>query len=476
MGLAKLNSAALSLKENYAQAMAVTAPLGSVVSTTTVAVAYAGGDIVLATLLAFIASAMWVYTLTIYSRKLASPGGYYTFVYAAFRNRTLAFSEAIIELFSFILLNAVNVIAVYLMTSTILRSYGLSELSPLLLPLVLLFSLLYPTVVSFATNIQRLLSSIVLVVATLEVLVLFALFAISLMQGVKPEFLLPPFEASLGSIALAFMIILVSLDGVGTATYLGEETRSPTNNVTRGMWLAFILGGLSMVLGTYAMVALWPFGLAALSESEQPLIELVAMYGPLPAFLVFLIATKSLLVSNVGTTLAAARILFNLARENAAPSFLQATNAHRQPHYATLLVGLLTVAITFGFAEAFGYREAFVHLGVATGILWIVGRAINSAGAPFLVVQMSRLVLPPARDVLVPLAATALNLGGLAISAMDMTPASTALLGGIGALAAVWYFFLGRFGVPGELVVDESNNVIKLDEYLSSLSRGEKTV
>lgn len=472
--MAKLNGAALSLKENYAQAMAVTAPLGSVVSTTTVAVAYAGGDVVIATLLAFVASALWVYTLTIYSRKLASAGGYYTFVYAAYRNRAIAFSEAIIELFSFILLNAVNVIAVYLMTSTILRSYGLSELSPYVLPLVLSFSLLYPTAASFLTDVRKLLSSIVLVVATLEVLVLFALFALSLTKGFRPEFLFPPFEASLGSIALAFMVIMVSLDGVGTATYLGEETKSPTSNVTRGMWLAFILGGLSMILGTYAMVALWPYGLSALSDSEQPLIELVAIYGPLPALLVFLIATKSLLVSNVGTTLAAARIFFNLARENAAPSFLRSTNSHGQPHLATLLTGLLTVIITIFFTEAFGYREAFVHLGVATGILWILGRAINSAGAPLLVVQMSRAALPPARDVLIPLTATALNLIGLVISAMDMTLVSTALLGSIGVLTAIWYFFMGRFGIPGELVVDDSNNVIRLEEYLSNLSR--KTV
>ena len=75
---------------------------------------------------------------------------------------------------------------------------------------------------------------------------------------------------------------------------------------------------------------------------------------------------------------------------------------------------------------------------------------------------------------LIPLTATALNLIGLVISAMDMTLVSTALLGSIGVLTAIWYFFIGRFGIPGELVVDDSNNVIRLEEYLSNLSR--KTV
>ncbi|MCX8195972.1 MAG: APC family permease [Acidilobaceae archaeon] len=470
MGLAKLNGAALSLKENYAQAMAVTAPLGSVVSTTTVAVAYAGGDVVVATLLALFASALWVYTLTIYSRKLASPGGYYTFVYAAYRSKPIAFAEAIIELFSFVLLNAVNVIAVYLMTATLLRYYGLSDLSPYLLPAVLLIGILYPTLVSFTTNIRRLLSTVVMVVATLEVLVLIALFALSLREGLRTELVLPPFEARLGDIALAFMVIMVSLDGVGTATYLGEETKSPTNNVTKGMWLAFLLGGLSMVLGTYAMIALWPYGIAALSSSEQPLIELVSQYGSLPALLVFLIATKSLLISNVGTTLAAARIFFNLARENAAPEILQSTNVHGQPHVATLLVGLLTALITLAFGELLGYAEAFVNLGVATGILWILGRVLSSAGAPLLLLRLQpSATLLIARESVAPIASTLLNVGGLLMSVMDLTVVSTAALGGIALLGALWYVLIGRYGIPGELVVDESNNVMKLDDYLSSL-------
>ncbi|AAK43284.1 Hypothetical protein SSO12142 [Saccharolobus solfataricus P2] len=40
----ELKRAVLSFKETYAQAMAVTAPLGSVVSTTTAAILYAGSS------------------------------------------------------------------------------------------------------------------------------------------------------------------------------------------------------------------------------------------------------------------------------------------------------------------------------------------------------------------------------------------------------------------------------------------------
>jgi len=46
--LPKLRKGVLTLKEAYGQAMAVTAPLGSVVSTSTAAVAYAGNGVVFA--------------------------------------------------------------------------------------------------------------------------------------------------------------------------------------------------------------------------------------------------------------------------------------------------------------------------------------------------------------------------------------------------------------------------------------------
>jgi hypothetical protein len=71
-----LRRGVLGLKEVYGQAMGVTAPLGSVVSTTTAAVVYAGAAVPLATVMAFLGSVLWIWILTRYSNKLASPGGY----------------------------------------------------------------------------------------------------------------------------------------------------------------------------------------------------------------------------------------------------------------------------------------------------------------------------------------------------------------------------------------------------------------
>ncbi|MFN4046709.1 MAG: amino acid permease, partial [Acidilobaceae archaeon] len=191
-----LRGAALSIKENYAQAMAVTAPLGSVVSTTTAAIAYSGGNIVFASILAFLASALWIYSLSLYSSRFASAGGYYTFVYAAYRSKFLAFSEAVVEFFSFVFLNAVNVLAIYLMFRELLAFYGL-KMEWWFSVAILALSLLYPTIASYAVDVKRLLGTVVIFVATLEVLALLGLFALSLEKGFKPEIVVPSSEVSL---------------------------------------------------------------------------------------------------------------------------------------------------------------------------------------------------------------------------------------------------------------------------------------
>jgi len=45
------------------------------------------------------------------------------------------------------------------------------------------------------------------------------------------------------------------------------------------MWLALIIGGISMFLGTYAMIVLWPGTINSLANSNQPLFVEMIKYG-----------------------------------------------------------------------------------------------------------------------------------------------------------------------------------------------------
>jgi len=468
----RLKKAVLSLKENYGQAMAVTAPLGSVVSTTTVAINYVGEGVVFTTLLALLASAAWIYSLTLYSKKLASAGGYYTYVYSAWRSKKLAFAEALIELFAFSLLNAVNAISICLMVETVMKFYGISlnifeEIS------ILLLGLLYPTIISFIMDIRRLLGYVVTISATAEAILLFSLFIISIHDGIKWNLFSPPTGVSFSAIATALILAMVSIDGAGASTYLGEETKKPLENISKGMWLALIIGGASILLGTYGLVALWNGSLYELMNSDQPLIEEIMRFGVLPLMIVLGLAINSLLASNIGTTVGGARILFNLSREKSAPEFFKKINRFHQPNYATITVGLIGGIACFISLMLMDAGKAFTELGAVSSILWISGRIFDSAGVPIFFYRLKLLngfsnVL---KYGLIPVISTITNILGVAFSVAGLTVFQALTLSFIVITGLVWYIFKARFGTPGVLVVDKDNELMTIDEYLIKLDK-----
>jgi len=460
----RLSRGSISLKETYGQAMAVTAPLGSVVSTSTAAILYAGHSVVFTTLLALMGSALWIYTLTSYTRRIASAGGYYTFGYSAWRNKFLSFFEALTEVFAYSFLNAVNVITLYLLINIGLGILGFT------LPwwsegVILAFGVLYPTLLSL-TQIKKVLGYVVSVSATAEVVLLVVLFLVSLREPFHLEYLTPD-GASPNNIAQAFVLSMVSISGAGAATYLGEEAKKPMKTITQGMWLSLLIGGLSMFLGTYALVTLWGGSLSDLANSPQPLLFEMYRYGSIPMFIALVMSANSLLASNIGTTLGSARILFNLGREGAAPRFLTNVTKSGEPLVSTLLVALLSALVVALFTSVLGLSDAFAIVGVITGIFWLMGRVIDGFGVPVFYARISQLSV---YTLLIPIIATSLNVWGI-IQSIQPNSISLFTLVALLSVIIVWYSAKGRRGRPGSLVVDEENRVITIEEYMDRLKK-----
>jgi Amino acid transporters len=444
--------------------MAVTAPLGSVVSTSTAAILYAGHSVVFTTLLALMGSALWIYTLTSYTRRIASAGGYYTFGYSAWRNKFLSFFEALTEVFAYSFLNAVNVITLYLLINIGLDILGFT------LPwwsegVILAFGILYPTLLSL-TQIKKVLGYVVSVSTTAEVVLLVALFLVSLREPFHLEYLTPD-GASPNNIAQAFVLSMVSISGAGAATYLGEEAKKPMKTITQGMWLSLLIGGLSMFLGTYALVTLWGGSLSDLANSPQPLLFEMYRYGSIPMFIALVMSANSLLASNIGTTLGSARILFNLGREGAAPRFLTNVTKSGEPLVSTLLVALLSALVVALFTSVLGLSDAFAIVGVITGIFWLMGRVIDGFGVPVFYARISQLSV---YTLLIPIIATSLNVWGI-IQSIQPNSISLFTLVALLSVIVVWYSAKGRRGRPGSLVVDEENRVITIEEYMDRLKK-----
>jgi len=456
-----LAKSVLSFKENYGQAMAVTAPLGSVVSTSTAAIVYAGTSVVFTTLLSLLASALWIYTLTRYSRKIASAGGFYTYSFSAWRSKKLSFAEALTELFAYSMLNGVNAITNYLLVDIAFSIEGRSM--PLWIGIVVIIgSVLYPTLISL-THIKKLMSYVVTMSATAEAVLLIVLFIISLHNGFHFNYMIPSKNLSMGDIATAFVLTTVSISGAGAATYLGEETKDPTKNVAKGMWLALIIGGISMFLGTYALVALWNGSLSTLSNSPQPLLYETVTYGSITMFIALVMSMNSLLSSNIGTTIGAARVLYNLAREKAAPKFFLKTNKEGEPLLATITVAFITAIVTVVSIFTLGIALAFTEVSSVTGILWLLGRVFDGVGVPVFYWRIRELNVS---SIIVPLVATSINVWGDFTSIISMDVNQAIILTSIAIITVIWYLKKARFGTPGRLVVDEKNQVVDVEEYL----------
>jgi amino acid transporter len=456
----ELKKAVLSFKETYGQAMAVTAPLGSVVSTTTAAIAYSGSSVVFTTLLSLIASALWIYTLSLYTRKIASAGGFYNFNYAAWRSKKFAFLEALTEAVAYIMLNAVNVISIYLILSVAFNLLGIS--SPVwVLYLGSIIGVIYPTLVSF-THIKKLLGYIVTVSATAEAILLISLFLLSLSKGFHINYIVPKIK-NIGDLATAFILTTVSISGAGAATYLGEETKDPHKNVTKGMWLALIIGGTAMFFGTYAIIALWSGSLSNLPNVSQPLFVEMIQYGTIPFIIALILSINSLLASNIGTTVGAARILYNLAREKAAPKIFTKVNKQGEPILTTLIAGISTVIIVILSVQFLGITAAFSEVAAVEGVLWILGRIFDGFGAPLFYWRINGLKL---RYIIIPIIATLINGWGDFESILSMDYVQIAMLSIFAILVISWYILKASKGYPGSLIVDENNELITIEEYL----------
>ncbi|MEM3670937.1 MAG: APC family permease [Thermoprotei archaeon] len=462
-----LKKGLLGLKEAYGQAMGVTAPLGSVVSTTTAAIIFAGAAVPLATVIAFLGSVIWIWILTRYSRKVASPGGYYSFSGVAYMSRQLSMFEALTEVFAYVFLNAFDAVAVYLLLQVAGGFLGIKI--PLIFDaLAMLMTVLYPTLVSLA-NVKTLMGKIVTIGSTLEVVLLLGFFAfVTYSHG----FTLQPFNPSmstlgLGGLATAFILSLVSISGAGTATYLGEETKIPTKTISKGMWLALLIGGISMILGTYALVVGWGLGhLSTISSSPQPLFQEIGVLGVPALIITIVLSVNSILVQNIGATVSAARILFNLSREESAPALFKNVSSRGQPTIATLFVGALTGAITFGAVFGLGVEYAFASLSIPLSVLWVLGRTIDTAGVPLFYKRIGKLTLPL---LLVPLVMFMLNIWGIAETFYPPSIVASSFLVGFLMVAMIWYRIWGTTGKAGSLVVTESGEVISAKTLIDKL-------
>ncbi|MCL5788192.1 MAG: amino acid permease [Candidatus Marsarchaeota archaeon] len=382
-------------------------------------------------------------------------------------SKSLSVFEALTEVFAYVFLNAFDAVAVYLLIQVAGGFLGFRV--PIWVDAVgMAATVAYPTLICL-TNVKTLMGKIVMIGSTLEVVMLIGFFAyVTSAHG----FPLKPFNPSLsplglGGLATAFILSLVSISGAGTASYLGEETKIPTKTISKGMWLALLIGGLSMILGTYALVVGWGLGnLSTISSNPQPLFQEVGRLGVPVLLATVILSINSILVQNIGATVSASRILFNLSREDSAPARFSNVAKNGQPVAATLAVGAATALITFGSVFGLGVTYAFASLSIPLSVLWVLGRTVDTAGVPLFYKRIQKLTIPL---VVIPVAMFLLNVWGIVETFYPPSIVASSYLLGFALTSMVWYRVWGSGGRAGSLVVSDSGEVIQVKAMIDKL-------
>jgi len=465
----RLKANAIGLVGSYAQAMAVTAPLGSVVSSLTVGALYAGANLPLVTLMAFLSSCFWVYLLTRFSKKINSAGGFYTYTSNSVGSKA-GYTEAVTEFLAFLLTTVFEGMYVGIIVPPFLRIFGLSLPAWSWIPLTLLgIGLAIPLTY---TDVAKTLTKYVAVGATLEVALLVGLSAYLIIQA-GPANTLAVFTNThlapkgLSGLSTGFLLSVISIAGAGTATYLGEETKIPSRTLRRGMWLAMLVGGGSMLLSSYAIVVAWGVGNATtLGSANVPIVQLAARVSGVLALAVVMLSVNSLIVSNVGTNMSASRILFSLSREGGAPAtFSKVHESHKSPYVASLFVGVIAIIIGLAAPMIMGFMDAYSMVAIAASIFWILGRLGDSVSLPLFYLKRFREEFSVLKHLVPSAIISVINVLGLGLAIFPITyPTNISIIFVVSAMicwvGGFMYFGRNRENMIGAYLVNDAGELV----------------
>ena len=189
-------------------------------------------------------------------------------------------------------------------------------------------------------GVQRLLVGILLVILTG-----FVLWSV---PSLEPGHFNGFFDAGWESILATTGVVYISYAGVTKVTSIGGEVKDPERNMSRGMILSLIVGGLVYALCTAVLVGILPID--QLAGPKTPMSNAAMVFGGKAGQIIM--AGAAILaffsVANAGI-LSSSRYPLAMARDELFPAPLAKVSDQGAPLPAIILTVLLVVAVIFGF-------------------------------------------------------------------------------------------------------------------------------
>jgi amino acid transporter len=325
---------ALNATDVVAMATATYAPTAALYFNTPIAALFAGASVPFAFVVATIAMLIVATCMAQLAKHQASAGGYYSWIRSALGQRCGFIVGWLVLAGSFLVVPGVYA-AEGDYVSTIFDRYGV-HVSWVVIALVLVVLITAVNIIGVRPSVRT-----GLVILAVELIIVTVLCVVVMAKGGAAGNTAVPFKPphSFGALGGAMVFGVLSFVGFEAVTATGEEATKARRHIPLALFLAVIIGGVFLTLGSYA--AEIGFGVnhtAGLASNAAPFDTLAQRFAD-PAFrlAIDIAGVTSFTASVLLTTLAVSRIYFAMARDKLLP----APFARISPRYGTPVVAIL---------------------------------------------------------------------------------------------------------------------------------------
>jgi amino acid transporter len=360
------------------QSLTSIAPLMDMIAFITTASLFALASVPLSFLLAFITTFLTINTIFQFSKKVASSGGYYSFVGLGLGSRAGLFTGWIYLLYTWLVVpnaalffGAIFVPAVFqFLTGVILPSYAWVVLSLVLI--------LFVTGMAYLGIKPSLKYSIITGTIEISIMVLFSLVIIVRSGADNTPLVFTPIFArgGLSGVALGMIFSIISFAGSGTPVILGEEAKLPHKTIGKAVIASVIISGSAILFSAYALIIGW--GTSQVSSFATQLIpgisEARRYLGIAGAAVIVIFGVNSFLNLGLSYFNAGVRSMFAIARDGVIlPKKLAAIKEKRNtPYLAILAYFLIALSLSIPIALWIGPYTAFIIEVTGVGVGYFI--------------------------------------------------------------------------------------------------------
>ena len=349
-----------------AQSLTTVAPLMDLIAFITTAALFAYGALPLAFLLAFVTTFLSINTIFQFSKKIASSGGYYTFVGKGLGARSGLFTGWIYLIYTWFIVpnEAIFFGALFFPAAfQLLTGIALPALAWVVLSLVLIIFVFVMAYLGIKPSLKY-----SLITGGLEVLIMlvFSFIVMAKSGSYNTIAVFTPKFSPTGwnGILLGMIFSVISFGGSGTPVTLGEEAKLPHKTIGKAVITSMLVTGFTITIAAYALTIGWgPDKMGSFGSQLIPgILESKTYMGIAGAAILTILGVNSFFNSALSSFNAGIRITYAISRDGILlPARLAKVHQkYKSPHYVIYLNIIIAILLAIPVGYLIGPLNTFL--------------------------------------------------------------------------------------------------------------------